>query len=191
VTHCVHGSPNEEKIRIFGCGGTATMTGQAQVVSASSADPVLFRVDWIVSPCGKRCPSACSSDNAVSSLTGVLNAAVSAATGVLVMAVSLATGVLNIAVSDATGVLEIAVSEATGVLEIAVSEATGVLRIAVSLATGVLDTAVSDATSVAWAGAVGLLTAQFNTNGLSSFPELNVPNGKVFELVMIALPLWV
>jgi hypothetical protein len=107
------------------------------------------------------------------------------------MAVSLATGVLNIAVSEATGVLDTAVSAATGVLVIAVSDATGVLRIAVSLATGVLDTAASDEMSVAWAGVAGLLTAQFNTNGLSNVPELNVPNGKLFGLAIVALPLWI
>jgi hypothetical protein len=70
----------------------------------------------------------------------------------------------------------------------AVSDATEVLRIAVSLATGVLEIAVSDATSVAWAGEVGLLTAQFNTKGLSSFPELSAPNGKLFGLAMVVLP---
>jgi hypothetical protein len=117
----------------------------------------------------------------------VLDIAVSGATGVLVIAVSDATGVLNIAVSAATGVLDMAVSDAAGVLDMAVSEATGVLSIAVSSATGVVDIAVSDATSVAWAGAAGPLTAQFNTNGLSIFPELNLPNGRLFELAILRL----
>jgi hypothetical protein len=144
-------------------------------------------VDCIVSPLGKRSPIACTKDAAVSSLTGVLECALSDATGVLVIAVSEATGVLNIAVSSFTGVLDIPVSSFTGVLDIAVSEATGVLRTAVSDATGVLDMPVSDATSVACAGAAGALTAQFNTNGLSIFPERSWPNGKLFPCAMLRL----